>query len=107
MVPRSLEQRSQELQALFEELLGSSEVYYNPPMSVQMHYPAIIYNRSNIGNTFASDSVYMQNYRYEITVIADDPDCEYIDKVSKLPMCSHDRAFVSGNLYHNVFTLYY
>ena len=107
MAPRSLKQRSLELQAAFEELLGSREVYYNPPMSVQMRYPAIVFTRGNIGNNFAGDSVYMQTYRYEVTVITEDPDHECINKVSKLPMCAHDRAFVSDNLYHNVFTLYH
>lgn len=107
MGQRSLEQRSQKLQAVFEDLLESRNVYYNPPSSVHMRYPAIRFTRSNISNTFANDAVYGQTYRYEVTVIDEDPDCKYVDKVSKLPMCSFNRAFVSDNLYHNVFTLYF
>lgn len=105
--PKSLEQRSQELQATFEELLESRNVYYNPPASVRMSYPAIVFTRSNITNRFANNSVYKQFNRYEVTVITDDPDDPIIDKISKLPMCSFDRSFVSDNLYHNVFTLYH
>lgn len=104
---KSLEQRSQELQSTFEELLESREVYYNPPSSVRMSYPAIVFKRSKIGNTFANNSVYRQTYRYEVTVIDEDPDCKYADAISRLPMCTHDRSFVSENLYHNVFTIYY
>lgn len=107
MAPRSLEERSQELQANLEELLNTAEVYYNPPMSVQMSYPAVVYNRSNIDNGYANDAVYMQSYRYELTVISEDPDCEYVDKISRLPTCTHERAFIADNLYHNVFNLYY
>lgn len=102
-----LERRSQELQATFEELLESRNVYYNPPSSVYMKYDAIVFNRSRIDNTFADDNVYGQHYRYEVTTITQDPDASIIDKISKLPMCSHDRHFVSDNLHHNVFTLYH
>ena len=107
MAPKSLEDRSQELQAEFEELLGSGEVYYNPPASVHMTYPAIVFSRSKIDNTFANNKVYGQAYGYEVTTITEDPDDPIIDKVSKLDMCSFDRHFVSDNLHHNTFTLYH
>ena len=32
-----------DLQALLEDLLGSRNVYYQPPESVKMNYPAIVY----------------------------------------------------------------
>lgn len=104
---KTLEQRSQELQSTFEELLGSRNVYYNPPESVRMRYDAIVFSRSRINNTFANNYVYGQSYQYEVTVITEDPDAEIVDKISKLPMCSFDRHFVSDNLHHNVFTLYH
>ena len=98
---------SQELQAKFEELLESRNVYYNPPASVRMNYDAIVFRRSNIRNVFASDGVYRQLKAYEVTVITSDPDAEIIGKISRLPRCSFDRSFVNDNLYHNVFTLYH
>lgn len=101
-----LEQLSQKWQATFEELLESGNVYYNPPASVKMKYDAIVFNRARIENNFANNSVYMQSYRYEITTITKDPDAPIIDKISKLPRCSHDRHFVSDNLHHNIFYLY-
>ena len=107
MGQRSLEQSSQELQAVFEELLESRNVYYNPPASVKMKYDAIVFSRSDVANTFANNRVYKQDYRYTVTTITEDPDAPIIDKVSKLPMCSFDRHFVSDNLHHNVFNLYY
>lgn len=104
--PRNLEQRSQELQAEFEELLGSRNVYYNPPESVKMNYDAIVFNRSNIDNKFANNSVYMQSRFYTVTTITYDPDAEIIDKISKLPGCSFVTSYIADNLYHNRFTLY-
>ena len=102
-----LQRSSQELQTMFEGLLGSRNVYYNPPASVRMSYPAIVFTRSRINNNFANNGVYRQSYPYEVTVITRDPDDSIIEKISKLPTCSPDRSFVSENLYHNVFTLYH
>ena len=107
MAQRTLEDRSQALQAIFEELLGSRNVYYNPPASVRMKYDAIVFSRSNIENTFANDQVYGQKHRYEVTTITTDPDSPIIEVISRLPTCSFDRHFVSDNLHHNTFTLYH
>lgn len=96
-----------ELQTLLEEILGSSNVYYQPPESVKMSYPAIVYSLKNMKNNFANNSVYTQYTDYEIIVIDKDPDSEIVSKISKLPMCMFDRIYVSDNLNHTVFTLNY
>lgn len=86
-------------------LLGSRNVYFQPPESVRLAYPAIIYELSNIRNRFADNRVYIQGDSYTIKVITIDPDSDIVRKVSKLPRCRYDRAYVSDNLYHTVFTL--
>ena len=96
-----------DLQAELEELLGSRNVYFQPPASVRINYPAIIYTRSDIDNTFADDSVYMQSHFYEVTVIDEDPDSKIVDAVSKLPTCRFSRHFTSENLNHDTFIIYY
>lgn len=95
------------LQTMLEELLGSHNVYYNPPESVVMKYPAIVYSRGGLDNVHANDSVYNQYNAYEITVIDKNPDSEIVKKVSKLPKCKWNQHFKSDNLNHDVFTLYY
>ncbi len=96
-----------DLQNLLEELLGSRNVYYQPPPSINMKYPAIVYSRSDIQNNYADDSVYKQNNSYELTVIDEDPDSEIVEKMSKLPFCRFSRHFTSDNLNHDVFILFY
>lgn len=96
-----------ELQSLLESILGSRNVYYQPPASVQINYPAIVYTRSNIRNKFANDDVYSQSLAYEVTVIDRNPDSEIVTKISKLPTCSFSRHFTNDNLNHDVFTLYF
>ena len=66
------------LQTELETILGSRNVYYQPPESVKMKYPAIVYSRKNIDNIFADDTVYTQNHAYELTVIDPNPDSEIV-----------------------------
>lgn len=96
-----------DLQTTLENILGSRNVYCDPPESVRMSYPAIRYSRSEINNTFANNSAYKQNNRYEVIVIYDDPDSKLPIDISRLPMCRHVRAYVKDNLHHDVFNLYF
>lgn len=96
-----------DLQTMLEELLGSRNVYYQPPESIKMSYPAIVYNRSDIRNTYANNSVYSQAHAYTLTVIDYDPDSGIVEKISKLPMCNFSRHFTLDNLNHDVFTIFY
>ena len=96
-----------ELQNLLESIIGSRNVYYQPPESIKIKYPAIIYSRNDIDNNFADDIVYMQNHTYQIIVIDANPDSEIVNKISKLPMCRYNRHYTSDNLNHDVFILNY
>lgn len=94
-----------ELHALLRSIVPN--VYYQPPPSVRMNYPAIVYSRKNIDNTFANDSVYKQDHFYELIVIDKNPDSVYVETISKLPKCNYDRHYTADNLNHDVFTIYY
>ena len=96
-----------ELQTLLENILGSRNVYFQPPESVKMKYPAIVYGLDNIENSFADDGVYLSKKKYLVTVIDDDPDSPIVDKVASLPTCRFNRHFQSDNLNHDVFILYF
>ena len=85
----------------------AKNVYYQPPNTVKMKYPAIVYARENINNTFANDSVYAQSDSYIITVIDENPDSEIVKAISKLPRCRFNRHFTSDNLNHDTFTIIY
>ena len=96
-----------ELHEFLCKMLGSRNVYFDPPESVKMLYPAIVYKLSNIRNRFADNKVYAQGTSYVITVIDKNPDSDIVKNISKLPQCGYDRSFVSDNLHHTVFTLSY
>lgn len=96
-----------ELQALLESLLGSRNVYFQPPPSIQMQYPAIVYERDRFDIDHANNKPYKHAKRYQVTVIDRDPDSDIPEKMSLLPTCSFDRFFTADNLNHNVFNLYF
>ena len=96
-----------DLQSLLEELLGSRNVYYTPPESIKMQYPAIRYSKKKIESVHADDSKYLMRDRYELIVISRTPDHPVIKQLLALPYCSYDRPYVADNLYHDVFTIYY
>ena len=99
--------RRLELHEILCDILGSRNVYYQPPESVKMSYPAIVYSRNDIRNKFADDITYMQSHEYEVTVIDKNPDSEIVEKISALPTCRFNRHYASDNLNHDVFTLYF
>ena len=96
-----------DLQTLLEDLLGSEQVYYQPPSTISMTYPAIVYSRRGIDNSFANDAVYKQELSYDITVIDKNPDSQFVYAVSRLPRCKFNRNYRSDNLNHDVFTIIY
>lgn len=97
----------EDLQSLLEDLLGSENVYFQPPTNVQMVYPCITYKRDDIKPAFADDIPYRLTTRYLVTVIDRDPDNATVMKIAALPMCLHNRFFTKDNLNHDVFALHF
>ena len=96
-----------ELQEFLEILKGDKHVYFQPPESFKMVYPAIRYKLANIDNTHADNRVYLQGTAYQLTYITKDPEDVMIKTLSQLPKCTFDRFFVADNLNHYFYTLYY
>ena len=96
-----------DLQTLLEDLLGSRNVYFQPPESVKMNYPAIVYGLEDIENTHADDRVYLSQKRYWIQLIDKNPDSKFVDMIAHLPTCRFDRQYPSENLNNWRFSLNY
>lgn len=97
-----------ELQSKLEELLGSRHVYYQPPESIKMEYPAIVYSKNTYKSKPADDISYLLTKQYAVTVIDKKPDNSVIERlIESFPYCSHDRHYKADNLNHDVLTLYY
>lgn len=97
----------QKLQAVLETLLGSSNVYFQPPASLRMQYPCIVYSRDRMDMEYANNGTYARKMGYQVTYIDRHPDSTIPDKILDLPLCKHDRFFTADNLNHDVFTLFF
>lgn len=96
-----------QLQTLLEAQLGSRNVYFQPPPSVKMKYPCIVYSLSDIDTKFADNIPYSNKRRYQLTAIDPNPDSVIPDKLALLPMCVFDRSYTADNLNHYVFNIYF
>lgn len=93
------------LQYKLEELLESKEVYYQPPESIKITYPAIIYSHDGIFSTSSNDKKYVRRDKYLITVVSKLPDHPVVNKILDLPYTSYVREYRSNNLYHVVLSI--
>lgn len=96
-----------ELHTLLERILGSRNVYFQPPENLKMQYDCIRYERSRILPKFADNRPYMLYNCYQLTAIYRNPDSELPQKIASLPMCQHERHYTADNLNHDVFNLYF
>lgn len=96
-----------EFHDILTEILGTKNVYYQPPETIKMKYPCIVYDLSRIDSIFALNHRYTENRRYSVTLIDRDPDSVFFAKLMELPYCSFSRAFTTDNLNHFVFEIYY
>lgn len=83
-------------------------VFFQPPEGFKLSYPCIVYELSRIDANHASNRVHNYTIGYTVTAIDKDPDSIIPDLIlNNIPCCSFDRHFVSDNLHHTVFTIYY
>ena len=95
-----------ELQQVLSEICEN--VYFQPPENLKIKYPCIIFERTNALTIYADNNPYRITKRYTITLITKTVDNdEYVDKLLNLPMCTFDRQFITENLCHDVFTMFY
>lgn len=99
--------KRRDLQWALEAVLGSRNVYFQPPASINMSYPCIVYKQIPGTTLYASNSAYFRKKRYQITVIDKNPDSAIPDKIADLPLCSIERCFTADNLNHFIYNLYY
>ena len=100
--------KREELHDKLKKLVGSSNVYFQPPASVQLSYPCVIYSIGE-GNAMHADGVlYHYVDSYEVIFIYKKPNVAIIEQVlMTLPMCKMTRAYVIDNLNHYAFRVYY
>lgn len=95
------------LRDVLSNIPGVVKVYFQPPENVKLVFPCIIFERSSGRKNQADDNLYLYRKSYEVTVIDKRAESPISDEVLKLPFTSFNRCFVSDNLHHYVYTIYY
>ena len=96
---------------LHEELvtiLGTRNVYFQPPESIRMTYPCIVYHKNAPGVSYADDIKYLDRKRYDLVVISRDPDNDIAENIANyFNYCTIQSRYIAENLYHDTLELYY
>ena len=93
------------LQTIFEEILGSENVYFQAPVKRAMSYPAIKYSLYKLGGKKANNKNYTKEVAYNVILIDPNPESLFIEPLLQLPYCKFDRSYVSDNLNHFSFII--
>ena len=88
------------------DILGSNHVYFQPPSSMKIEYPAIIYKLDNVRTRKADNDLYLSHKCITVTVVHKDPDNDVYMRLLKLPMSSFDTSYQKDNLNHYVLSIY-
>jgi hypothetical protein len=96
-----------DLQTILEDILGARHVYFQPPATISMVYPCIVYQRNNADTLYANNDPYYYEQQYQVTLIDKNPDTLILAKIAELPKCKYDRHYTADNLNHEVFTMYF
>lgn len=84
-----------------------ANVYFQPPESVKLRYPCIIYSRDSEKTDFANDKPYQHKIQYMVIVIDPNPDSVLLEEVAMLPTSTFIRHYTADNLNHDVYNIYY
>lgn len=89
------------------DAIGLENMYFQPPNTVQMKYPCVVYGLSNHYVRHSENQPYVGYKMYQITIIDKDPDSKYQDLPLKMPFCRFERHYTADNLHHWVYKLYF
>ena len=93
---------------ILKNLIGPDvALYFQPPDSIKMTYPCLMYEWDSADTEFADDNPYIVRKRYRLMVITRNPDDKLPEKILTLPSAIMVRHYTEKNLHYYVFNLYF
>lgn len=102
-----LEERRLELHRKLVALLGSPNVYHQPPENLALRFPAIIYSRTDYDVAHADDIPYHVTRQWQVSVVSQEPSNAIVDALMKWPMTTFKASYVVDRMRHDVVNIYY
>lgn len=95
--------------ALHTKLLTfCTNVYFQPPETMKLQFPCILYFKTSVPASYANDLIYKYKQGYTVTVVDKDPDSEIAyDIMKNFEYCRIDSFYKSEGLNHTKLTIYY
>lgn len=101
------EERRIELDNKFKSIPGLENLYFQPPESIRLKYPCIIYNVSRNQQFYANNGKYMTGTRYTVKLISKNPDEPLREYLEQFRYCELASFYTANNLNHFVYDLIY
>lgn len=89
------------------ELLGSDNVYFQPPTNVRLNYPCVIYKKSGFSTEYANSRIYAEKTKYLVTLIGTEPDSPILNNLANEPYSTFDRHYIADSLHHDVYLIFF
>lgn len=103
-----MRERRLELDAKLREILGSDNVYFQPPNGSKLKYPCIVYSLADDNTTYANNYAYTIKQQYEIKYIDTYPVNDVVEKILRgFQMARFVRRFTADRINHDVIMVYY
>lgn len=104
---RPRQTRRLEFHRIIEALPGVKKAWYQRPPKNNINLDNCIVYSGKPGIRYADNHAYLKGTYYTVTFIHSDPDSETVDVILELPYSSFDRQFISDDLYHDVFIIFF
>ena len=89
-------------------ILGTRNVYFQPPESLKLQYDCIVYQTAKRDGIRADDKRYIKYTAYDVTFISRNPDSGIPDRLlDEFQYIEHQRTYPADNLHHDLFRIYY
>lgn len=102
---------SDQLLQMLDELLDHIPLYYDPPSETLMSYPCIRVTHDDLNIIHANNKKYSMMMSYTLTYLNEESVDVGLDsitsKIINLEYCTFNRHYVSDNIHHYVFKIYY
>lgn len=96
------------LHEILTNIEGVKKVYYEPPSSIKLVYPCLIYSLESYNTSYADNKRFLSWPRYSVILIDYDPESSIVKDILDLDNCNvaFDRKYSEDQLTHWSFTLY-
>lgn len=82
---------------------NTKNVYFQPPETLKIRYPAIIYSINNTSIKKADNRNYNYRIIFKVVLVSRDPESDMIDTMIDNFICNYESSYVADGLNHTVF----